>query len=483
MGGEEVLEQVARAAYLREGPAGVAALLRTLYRRSPLPTQELARRLGWPVPVVAAVRGELERAGLLRRTPGGSTLSERGETFVREVLGLGMVEDPLCPTCAGRRIVVDPARWGRLLACLEEVHRANPPVDTTLDQSHGLPETALRRALLMYREGALEGKDVLILGDDDLVSVAVGLIEGLGEENGERAEGGGMRAEGGEMGEESREQGSQDMGTRGRGDRRARFLPSQWGQGNGETGGRGSCRADWGTERPGMNGARMGKGPIREQRAESGEQDGSGIGRVRRLVVVDVDERFLEHIAAAGRRWGFVVETVRHDLRNPLPETLREAFDTVETDPPYTLPGLRLFLSRALEALRPGNGRDIFLSYAPRDPEGQWALLRECVEMGLAPYSVTPDFNRYVGTGTLGGSGQLLHLRTTSEVRPAVSGRYTGPLYTMEVHPTLRLYRCTACGSVYRVGPEGDFPTIERLKVHGCPRCGGNIFRIRKKMI
>ncbi|MGB9723491.1 MAG: bis-aminopropyl spermidine synthase family protein [Chloroflexia bacterium] len=410
MEGEEMLEQVARAARLREGPPGVAAFLRTLYRRSPLPTQELARRLGWPVPVAAAVRGELERAGLLRRTPGGSALSERGTAFAREVLGLERIEDPLCPTCAGRRIVIHPARWGPLLACLEEVHRANPPVDTTLDQSHGLPETALRRALLMYREGALEGKDILLLGDDDLVSVAVGLI--------------------------------------------------------GESGPRG-----------------QGLGTKSGESAENGERRSGGAGWVRRLVVVDVDGRFLEHIAAAGRRFGFAVETVLHDLRDPLPETLREAFDTVETDPPYTLPGLRLFLSRALEALRPGGGRDIFLSYAPRDPEGQRALLRECVEMGLAPYSVTPDFNRYVGTGTLGGSGQFLHLRTTPEARPAVPGRYTGPLYTMEVHPALRLYRCSACGEVYRVGPEGDFPTIEHLQAHGCPRCGGDTFRIRKKII
>lgn len=394
---EKVLERTARMAHLREGPAGVAALLRILYHRSPLPTQELARRLGWPVPVVAAVRGELEQAGLLRRTPGGSTLSERGKAFAREVLGLGRLQDPLCPTCAGRRIVIDPTRWGKVLARLEEAHRANPPVDTTLDQSHGLPETALRRVLLMYREGALEGKDVLLLGDDDLVSVAIGLL-GCGES------------------------------------------------------------------------------------PEGEEQGDRGAVRVRRLVVVDVDRRFLEHIAGAGRRWGFAVETVRYDLRDPLPEALQEAFDTVETDPPYTLPGLRLFLSRSLEALRPGGGRDIFLSYAPRDPEGQRALLRECVELGLAPYSVTPDFNRYVATGTLGGSGQFLHLRTAPEARPTVSGRYTGPLYTMEVRPTLRLYRCSTCGRFHRVGPEGDFPTIGHLKTHGCPGCGGKVFHIKRKI-
>jgi hypothetical protein len=62
---QKVLDQVATAARLREGPAGVAAFLRQLYRESPLATSELARRLGWPVPVAAAVRGEeLAQAGL-----------------------------------------------------------------------------------------------------------------------------------------------------------------------------------------------------------------------------------------------------------------------------------------------------------------------------------------------------------------------------------------------------------------------------------
>jgi predicted methyltransferase/DNA-directed RNA polymerase subunit RPC12/RpoP len=397
---QDVLEQVAQAARLREGPAGVAAFLREVFRHSPLPTGELARRLGWPTPVAAAVRGELERAGLLVRTRGGSALGEQGQAFAREVLGLAAREDPLCPTCAGRRVVIDPARYGALLARLEQIHRANPTVDTTLDQSHGTPETALRRALAMVREGALEGKDVLILGDDDLVSVAVGLL-------------------------------SLSISLSISINRRDR------------------------------------------------DRDGEGL--VRRLVVVDVDERFLAHVAAAGQELGFSVETVAHDLREPLPGGLRAAFDTVETDPPYTVAGLRLFLSRGLEGLRPGGGRDAFLSYAPRDPEGQREVVRTCVELGLAPVSITPDFNRYAGAGTLAGSGQFLHLRTTAEARPAVAGRYEGPLYTMEERLAWRTYRCTGCGALYQVGPGEEFATIEALKARGCPRCGGRRFRAGRR--
>lgn len=390
---EDMLDRVARSSHLREGPAGVAAFLRALQRKSPLPTVELARRLGWPVPVTAAVRGELERAGLLERRPGGSALSPSGQALVREALGMTARQDPLCPTCAGRRIVVEDGRWQEVLACLADVHRGNPIVNTALDQAHGTPETALRRALAMDREGALEGREVLLLGDDDLVAVAIGLL------------------------------------------------------------GRSAAP-------PSLGGSEV---------------------RVRRLAVLDVDERFLRHIAAAGKSLGFSVETVAHDLRWPLPEELRRAFDTVETDPPYTLPGLRLFLSRALAALRPGGGRDLFLSFAPRDPQGQRALLATCVEMGLAPYAVTPDFNRYAGAGTLGGGGQFLHLRTTAEARPAVEGVYEGPLYTMEERPARRSYRCRECGRDYWVGPGGDFTTVEDLRAQGCPGCGGKTFRAGRR--
>lgn len=378
-----LLKEVAERARLREGEAGVEAFLRTLHRRAPLPTAEIARTLGWPIPVAAAVRGELERLGILERQPGGSALSPQGRKWVEETLGLRVREDPLCPVCGGLRIVVDRDRWGTILSRLEAIHARNPPVDRALDQSHGTPETALRRALAMYREGALEGKEVLILGDDDLVSVAVGLL--------------------------------------------AREL---WPQGT----------------------------------------------LYRRLVVLDLDERFLAQIASAAQEAHFTLETVQHDLRRPLPPELQGQFDTVETDPPYTRAGLRLFLGRALEALKPGSGRDIFLSFAQRDPAGQHELLEVCTELGLAAYSLVPGFNRYTGAATLAGSSQFLHLRTTEE-RPAPLGTYEGPLYTGEVHPAQRWYRCLGCGRHFLVGPGAEARSIEALREAGCPSCGGRRFR------
>jgi predicted methyltransferase/DNA-directed RNA polymerase subunit RPC12/RpoP len=51
-----------------------------------------------------------------------------------------------------------------------------PSTDVTLDQCPSTPETAILRALLMLENGALEGKRVLVLGDDDSLSIAIGLV-------------------------------------------------------------------------------------------------------------------------------------------------------------------------------------------------------------------------------------------------------------------------------------------------------------------
>jgi hypothetical protein len=57
-----------------------------------------------------------------------------------------------------------------------EVEAASPMVRVELDQAHCTPETAVRRALLLAEEGALEGGRVLLLGDDDLLSVAISSV-------------------------------------------------------------------------------------------------------------------------------------------------------------------------------------------------------------------------------------------------------------------------------------------------------------------
>src|SRR5690242_19577530 len=113
------------------------------------------------------------------------------------------------------------------------------------------------RALLMLETGALEGKRVLILGDDDSLSIAIGLV------------GRALR---------------QDDLTRG-------------------------------------------------------------------VTVIEADPRRAAFLRATAASEQIAMDVIEHDLRAPLPGSLAGAFDVAATDPPYTLPGAKLFLARAAAAL------------------------------------------------------------------------------------------------------------------------------------
>jgi hypothetical protein len=59
---EHLLDRVAEATSLREGTTGVAQVLRIVHQEGKVTLRDLSHRLGLPIPVLAAVRGELEKA-------------------------------------------------------------------------------------------------------------------------------------------------------------------------------------------------------------------------------------------------------------------------------------------------------------------------------------------------------------------------------------------------------------------------------------
>lgn len=169
-----LLDSVARATRLREGPAGVAAVLRAVYRAGSLRLQDAAREARLPLPVTTAIRRELEKAGILERQH-GLALTEAGRQFVEHALGLGLTHDPTCPVCAGRGLAI-PESLRPVTAKLDAIIAGAPGVDVTLDQAPCTAETSILRVLLMLKSGALEGRRIALLGDDDSLSIAIGLV-------------------------------------------------------------------------------------------------------------------------------------------------------------------------------------------------------------------------------------------------------------------------------------------------------------------
>jgi N4-bis(aminopropyl)spermidine synthase len=378
---DSAVTQVAAAVGLAEGEAGIRDILAAVLAAEPAAVREVARLAELPVPIVAAACNELRKRGIVD-TQRPVRLTAEGRKAVEAVAG-GTALRAWCSACGGRGVVIPPDLDG-LMARLQEAADGAPNARPELDQTHCTVATKISRVLRMHEARALAGQRILVLGDDDLIAVAI-----------------------------------------------ARF-------------------AAW-----------LGRPAI-----------------IRRLAVVDTDAEVLDWIGRQTADTGVEVELVRRDLRQSLPATLTGAFDVVETDPPYTVAGAELFLSRAVSALAPEPGRHLFFSFGARRPDETLAVQQVIAGMGLTVRSLTAGFNEYLGAGILGGTSNLYHLRTTAAVAPLIEGEYSGPLYTADNRAAAtRPYQCGSCRAVYDVGPGGRFPQIAALQDAGCPACGGAVFR------
>ena len=370
---DAVAAEVAAAVGLAEGPSGVRAVLREIARGAGS-TRAVGRAAGLPLPVVAAVQGELRTRGVLTAER-PSKLTAAG----RAAFDPGVTLSGRCPACAGLGVLDTAA--ADLTAALAGPAADVPPVRVELDQTHCTPATKTRRVLAMHDAGALAGRHVLVLGDDDLVSLAL-----------------------------------------------AHF-------------------------------ARLhGTGPAS-------------------LTVVELDPALVGFLRDRLADAPFPVEVVEHDLADPLPARLLGTADTVQTDPPYTVAGAQLFLTRAASALRAGAGGEVFLSLGVRRPAETVALQQVLTRLGLAVRSMLPGFNDYVGAGVLGGTSALWHL-VAAGAAPAAEPDGDDALYSGEGR-NRRRYVCAHCGTAQTVGVGRRWRTVGELKEAGCPRCGGRTFRPR----
>jgi predicted methyltransferase/DNA-directed RNA polymerase subunit RPC12/RpoP len=368
-----IVHEVAASVGLAEGDAGVRDVVRAAARLEPVAVRKISRATELPVPIVSAICNELRKHGVVDRARPVQLTAHGRELFATP--GSDLAAEAACPACAQREIVVPKslAPVARRLAAFAD--RAPTP-RVELDQVHCDVETKIRRVLALHEVGALDGRRILLLGDDDLTSLAIFLV----------------------------------------------------------------------AERLGV--------------------------RPDRVVVVEVDPALVAFL----RRTPFDVHVLAHDLRDPLPAELCGSVDTVFTDPPYTVEGATLFLSRAAEAVAGRSRADVFLAFGGKRPEESLRVQRAIAEMGFVVRRLVRNFNEYRGAGALGGVSHLYQLASTSELTPLLGARYDGRLYTGDLRPPVRRYRCRSCRRIDAVGHRQPWPTIEALRRDGCPRCGSRTF-------
>ncbi len=151
------------------------------------------------------------------------------------------------------------------------------------------------------------------------------------------------------------------------------------------------------------------------------------------VTVLDIDPRITSKIdELANQVLARNLSTVTHDARKPLPVNLRDRFDVVFTDPPYTLNGCKLFLSRAIDALRKEKGSRVFLSFGHVSQATMHEIQSLIVQSGFVIEAIFPGFNRYEGGNIIGNMSQMLVLGASREIRPVVptDAEFAGELFT-----------------------------------------------------
>ena len=117
--------------------------------------------------VVSVVLDELKKRGYIKYMDGKIFLTDKGEDLLKKY-GYGK-GNYICDKCKGKTVL-----WDRLEIKNEflKIVKDRPKAIIDYDQGYVTPETTLARIAFMDQKGDLRGKNLLILGDDDLVSIA-----------------------------------------------------------------------------------------------------------------------------------------------------------------------------------------------------------------------------------------------------------------------------------------------------------------------
>ncbi|MEM2674982.1 MAG: bis-aminopropyl spermidine synthase family protein [Candidatus Bathyarchaeia archaeon] len=120
---------------------------------------------------VAALK-KLNEEGLIVADESGLALTEKGKSQINlESLNF---EGKICPLCGGKRIIPN-AKFKDILEEFKRLTQKRPSPTIDFFQGYMLEGDVIARVALMHHYGDLSGKSILLIGDDDLLSIALAL--------------------------------------------------------------------------------------------------------------------------------------------------------------------------------------------------------------------------------------------------------------------------------------------------------------------
>jgi hypothetical protein len=181
------------------------------------------------------------------------------------------------------------------------------------------------------------------------------------------------------------------------------------------------------------------------------------------ITAVDSDERILDYISMVAAQHGWTIRTLFADLRIELPRSVEASCDLVFTDPPYTPEGMRLFLARGLESLKPtGSARLLFCyGFSERHPGLGLKVQSVLYDLRLVTEAVLPHFNRYRGAEAIASSAALYICRPTRRSLPASQA--------LRVDPRIYTQGKSAEETMMMILQQGVVDTVKRLLAARAP--------------
>jgi len=124
----------------------------------------------FPIPAVFESISNLAKKDIVQISEKGIDLTSKG----REAASvMHPVEDLSCKNCEGRG--VDLKKFAPIREKFIKIQRKRPKPSHDFDQGYVTPHSTFSRFLIGYERGDIYGKDILVIGDDDLLSIVLGL--------------------------------------------------------------------------------------------------------------------------------------------------------------------------------------------------------------------------------------------------------------------------------------------------------------------
>ena len=165
---EKLAQQVSNKSKIKVTPRDVERLLGAL-RKNKSPW-DVIDKSDFPVPAVFESIKVLEKSGLVSVLDNGFHLTDEGKKVARK---LHPVEDISCRTCKGTGIGLEG--FSEIKQKFLKIHKMRPSPLRKFDQGYVTPTTTLSRFAIAYERGDIYGKEIFVLGDDDLISIVLGI--------------------------------------------------------------------------------------------------------------------------------------------------------------------------------------------------------------------------------------------------------------------------------------------------------------------